>query len=194
MTTIYLVRHGNVHNPENVFYGRLPNFRLSKQGEKEAKKLGRHLSGKKLSAIYASPMQRAQETAGFIAEHHPHLAVAAEERVIEVYSPLQGQSYEMLEEINWNWFLPEYIEQGGEAMEAIAARMYEALSDIAKKHEGEEVVVVSHGDPIMAAQITLAGTPLTFENLRGKDYVDTATGFEFCFTDGVCVSLKTLIP
>lgn len=194
MTTIYLVRHGHVHNPENVFYGRIPDFRLSEQGKAEAKKLGHHLSEKKLVAIYASPMQRAQETASFIAEHHPHLAVATEERVIEVYSPLQGQSYEMLGEINWNWFLPEYIEQGGETLATIGERMLAALHDLAKKHAGEEIAVVSHGDPIMVAQILLAGKPLTFENVRGRDYIDTATGFEFCLTGGACTKVMSLVP
>lgn len=194
MTVIYLVRHGHVHNPDAVFYGRLPNFRLSEQGQKEAKRLGKYLSKKNLGAIYASPLQRAQETAGFIAVHHPHLAVTTEERVIEVYSPLQGQRYEMLEEIDWNWFLPEYIAQGGETMEAIWERMRSALQDLEKRHEGQEIVIVSHGDPIMIAQIMFAGNPLTFENVRGRDYVDTARGFELCLVSGACISLKMITP
>lgn len=185
-TTIYLVRHGHVHNPENIFYGRLPGFRLSETGREEATKLGKHLGTKKLAAIYASPLERTKETATFIQTHHPHLSITPDKRLIEVYSPLEGRSFAELAPTNWNWFLPEYIARGGETMEAIWDRMHHFLQEAATKHHGEEIAVVSHGDPIMITKVMASGKPLRFESIRGEGYVETATGIELRFENGVC--------
>ena len=67
--TLYLVRHGEVHNPEAVIYGHLPGFGLSERGRgqiaRAAELLAKHGP---FSALYASPLQRAQESAGLLAE------------------------------------------------------------------------------------------------------------------------------
>lgn len=175
-TTIYLVRHGHVHNPQNVFYGRLPGFQLSKQGKEEAKKLGNHLRDKPLMAIYTSPMKRTQETARFIQSHHPHISVHTDERLIEVRSPTQGQPFDTLAESHYDFYKKEHIDKGGERMEDIWTRMQNFLHEAAQKHEGQEIAVVSHGDPIMITRTMVSGKPLVFEALRGDGYVQTAQG------------------
>ena len=62
-TTIHLVRHGEVHNPDDIYYGRIPGYRLSERGREQAAAAGKFLAKRRLAAIYASPQQRAQETA-----------------------------------------------------------------------------------------------------------------------------------
>ena len=62
-TTVHLLRHGEVYNPEAVLYGRLPGFRLSDDGQQMAVDAAKALDGRDITAVVASPLQRAQETA-----------------------------------------------------------------------------------------------------------------------------------
>ena len=70
-TRITLVRHGHVHNPDNLVYGRLPGFRLSTVGRKQAASAAAHLSSVHLAALFCSPQLRAQETGEHLLQHHP---------------------------------------------------------------------------------------------------------------------------
>ena len=69
-TRIHLVRHGEVHNPDGVLYGRLPNFGLSQLGHQMAEASADHIrsSGAKVSRLLVSPLQRTLESAKPIAE------------------------------------------------------------------------------------------------------------------------------
>ena len=62
---LHLVRHGEVHNPQRVLYGRLPNFRLSDDGRAMAQQAADHVKrlGRPVTALYASPLQRTRESA-----------------------------------------------------------------------------------------------------------------------------------
>ena len=60
---IHLVRHGEVHNPTRVLYGRLPGFRLSDLGQRMAAAAVGALAGHPVTALYASPLQRVRESA-----------------------------------------------------------------------------------------------------------------------------------
>ncbi|MGH2701497.1 MAG: histidine phosphatase family protein, partial [Actinomycetota bacterium] len=68
--TVHLVRHGEVENPKGVIYGRLPGYNLSERGQRQAEAAGRHLRDADVRAVWASPLERAQETAEAIAVHH----------------------------------------------------------------------------------------------------------------------------
>ncbi|NMH98000.1 histidine phosphatase family protein, partial [Pseudonocardia acidicola] len=69
-TLVHFLRHGEVHNPAGVLYGRLPGFRLSENGRGQAEKVAKVLAEADLAAVVASPLQRAQETAAPIADTH----------------------------------------------------------------------------------------------------------------------------
>ena len=66
--TVLLVRHGEVENPDRVVYADLPGFGLSDRGKSEAAAAAGFLAPLGVAAIYASPLERAQETASFISE------------------------------------------------------------------------------------------------------------------------------
>src|SRR5688572_5587337 len=101
--TLYLLRHGEVHNPDNVLYGRLPNFRLSERGREQALAAGKSLAPISISAMYASPMERAQETAELVLSQHPQkLVLQTDERLNECHTPHQGTSNEELTKINFD--------------------------------------------------------------------------------------------
>jgi len=73
--TGWLARHGEVHNPSRVLYGRLPRMQLSPEGRRQAQALADFLGPRPLAAIYSSPMLRARRTAGTPAhprERHGH--------------------------------------------------------------------------------------------------------------------------
>lgn len=191
-TTIYLVRHGEVHNPKQVVYGRIPGFYLSETGRAQAMKLGNHLAGKKLSAIYASPLERTHETATYIHKHHGHLNIIPDERIIECFTPLEGESIEVVEKNNWNFYEPEFLEKGGESLEDIWNRMSEFFSEKVKQHSGESIAVVSHGDPIMISAAKHTGKPLLLESIRGIAYVETAKGYEIVYEEETVTAVNKL--
>lgn len=180
-TVVYLARHGDVHNPEGIFYERIPGFRLSELGRSQAKLLGDFLSGKSISAIYASPLERAQETASFIVSHHPKLSIISDDRLIEVASARRGQKQADLALERWNFYKPEYTRLGGEKLSDIWARMHDFFRETIKRHQGESIVAVSHGDPIMISAVKHKGRRLSLSAIRDEKYVDTARGFELVF-------------
>ncbi|HME18086.1 MAG TPA: histidine phosphatase family protein, partial [Mycobacterium sp.] len=89
-TRIHLVRHGEVHNPEGVLYGRLPGFRLSDKGIRQAQAVADALAGRDIVALIASPLQRAQETAAPIAARHD-LPVGTDPDLIESANFFEGK-------------------------------------------------------------------------------------------------------
>lgn len=145
-TIIHLIRHGEVHNPEQVHYGRLPNFRLSHNGERQAQAAADFMRGRALAAIFSSPQQRTQQTAAFIAAHHPHLSVQIDERINEVHTPYDGTPLNQLVARGWDLYSdssPHY-EQPGDILRRTRAFVNQVRRDWA----GREVTAVTHGDVI----------------------------------------------
>ena len=69
MTTIlHLVRHGEVHNPDRILYGRLPDWHLSVRGRQMAAAVAEDLADHDISYIVSSPLERARETVAPLAE------------------------------------------------------------------------------------------------------------------------------
>ena len=58
--TVHLLRHGEVHNPEGVLYGRLPGYRLSDEGHAMAKKAAEWFADKDVVQLISSPLERAR--------------------------------------------------------------------------------------------------------------------------------------
>jgi broad specificity phosphatase PhoE len=191
-TTIYLVRHGDVYNPQQVLYERLPGFPLSDLGRTQAHALGKFLSTKSLRALYASPLERTQETARIISSYHRDLTVIPEERIIEVSTPARGRKMEELARENWNFYKKEHIEAGGERLSDIWRRMRHMFAEVRKKHAGQEIALVSHGDPIMISQLKHRGHRLSMRAIRGNEYVPTAKGFAFVFDSFGAVEVSKL--
>ena len=103
-TTLHLMRHGEVHNPAHILYGRMPGFFLSETGKQQAHAAGSWLADKPLTAIYASPMERAQQTAGIVAAYLPGLSPVTDERIIEVSTPYEGQPIDDLAAMGWDLY------------------------------------------------------------------------------------------
>lgn len=147
--TVHFIRHGEVHNPEKILYGRLPDYRLSDVGRGQASGAARHLADHALAAIYVSPMQRAQETAQIIATAQTtFLELQTDERLNEVHSPHDGASHEEMDKIRFDLYTdsPEGYEQPRD----LRRRLLNFLAEMREKHAGEEIAAVTHGDIVVA--------------------------------------------
>ena len=88
-TIVHVLRHGEVHNPNGILYGRLPGFSLSVAGRSQAGAVARSLADHDIAMVIASPLQRAQETAAPIAAAHD-LIVRTDENLIEAGNTFEG--------------------------------------------------------------------------------------------------------
>ena len=161
-TRIHLVRHAEVENPANVWYGLLDGFPLSEQGRQTADALGRHFVSHPLAAIYASPLTRAVETAEPIAGTHG-LEIATCPDIIETQTYLQGQPADrrVFRKVrNLRYFVNPFRPTWGEPYRSVATRMVRAIDAMRVAHPGKEVVAVSHMTPIMVARLAVEGRAL----------------------------------
>jgi broad specificity phosphatase PhoE len=92
-TTIYFVRHGEIDNPQQLYYGRLPGYHLSETGQAQARAAAAYLENVELSAVYTSPQLRARQTAEVICAKHQRLIPQTLELLNEVYTPYDGTPY-----------------------------------------------------------------------------------------------------
>ncbi len=181
-TTILLVRHTEVHNPDRVLYGRLPRFPLSDYGRKQAERTATFLANRPVAAIYSSPLLRARQTAGIIARYHPEAARHVSTLLHEVGSGWHGTPVAT--------FKPGFVvyherrEPGDEALEDVAARMVRFVRRARRRHPGACVVAVSHGDPISALRVVLSGRELTLAGIRGHDYAGLGSVTEITYEPG----------
>lgn len=146
--TLYLLRHGEVHNPDHILYGRMPNFGLSETGRGQASAAGHALADKPIVALYSSPMQRAQETATIVKNaHSADLEVVTEERLNEVYTPFDGTPHAQLEKTHFDIYTgtePPY-----EQPLDVRKRVRAWLAEMREKHAGQAIAAVSHGDVVV---------------------------------------------
>lgn len=184
-TTIYLFRHGQYESPDKIVPYRLPGFHLSAKGVADVTARAAELATKPIVAIYTSPLERTHETATILAQPF-HLVPVVDERLLEVRSPAQGEK-EGYVESKGGWGIydsPWFKEHDGESMVEVSTRMQEAMGDFVQKHPNSELIVVSHGDPIMLLVARYKGIPLTPESLSASHpYVPMAGGYRLDFEE-----------
>jgi broad specificity phosphatase PhoE len=162
------VRHAEVHNARDILYGRLPRFRLSDRGRRQAEGTARFLSGRVLEAIYTSPLLRARQTAEIISRYHAGLRVRSSSALIEVRTSYQGEPNAILKP-GFSFYDPAHS-PNDETMDEIFARMLRFLRLVTRRHGGRSLVAVSHGDPIAVTRIGLLGREFNNANLHSTVY------------------------
>jgi broad specificity phosphatase PhoE len=155
-TTVHLLRHGEVHNPEGILYGRLPGFRLSAAGEEMAKVAATWFADRDVTGLYVSPLDRARQTAAPL-EAQFGLTATVEPRVIESENAFEGTRFGVgdgvLRDPRCWWLLRNpFRPSWGESYEAVAARMLAAVDDVREENAGHEAIVVSHQLPVVCAR------------------------------------------
>lgn len=151
-TTVHLLRHGEVFNPDGILYGRLPGFGLSEDGLQMAHDAAEAVRGRRVTEVVASPLQRAQETAAPIGAVFG-LPVSTDERLIESENHFEGTRFgvgdgALKQPANWPYLWNPFAPSWGEDYLAIARRMMGAALDARDRNLGAEVVCVSHQLPI----------------------------------------------
>jgi broad specificity phosphatase PhoE len=153
-TVVHLLRHGEVHNPESVLYGRLPGYHLSEDGVLMAKAAAKWFAGRDVTVLFSSPMERARETAAPLAETF-ELPVAVDDRLIEAANHFEGRTFgvgSLRRPANWRYLRNPVRPSWGEPYEEIAARMLAAATAARDAARGHEAVCVSHQLPIWIAR------------------------------------------
>ncbi|MFD0775157.1 histidine phosphatase family protein [Streptomonospora algeriensis] len=153
-TVVHLLRHGEVHNPYGILYGRLPEFHLSDNGSRMAELAAEWFTGRDVAALYSSPLDRAEETAQPVADEFG-VAVRLDERLIEAGNTFQGMTLSrrsvrdprVLRRV-YNPFRPSW----GEPYSQIVTRMVDVIKVVRKEAWGREAVCVSHQLPIWMAR------------------------------------------
>lgn len=168
-TRVIFVRHGHVHNPRDVIYGRLPRMRLSQRGREEMERTGRYLAEAPLAAIYTSPLLRARQSAVLIARFQPHTPMRRCVWLSEVRTSWQGESNKIQDEIKGFSYYDPLKAPGDETIYQVFERMNRALRRAARRHAGRTTVCVSHGDPIKILRIAYSGLELTPDSVRAPD-------------------------
>ncbi|UNO41242.1 histidine phosphatase family protein [Streptomyces sp. MST-110588] len=151
-TVVHLMRHGEVHNPDGVLYGRRPGYHLSDLGRKMADRVAEHLAGRDITHVVASPLERAQETATPIATSHG-LTLATDDRLIEAANVFEGKTFgvgdgALKKPANWKYLTNPFQPSWGEPYIEQVVRMMAALGAARDAARGHEAVAVSHQLPI----------------------------------------------
>jgi broad specificity phosphatase PhoE len=162
-TKIYLVRHGEVFNPKNVCYGRLPRFGLSKNGKKQAQRLRGFFRRENISKIYSSPLLRSRQTALIISGGH--IPIGYSKKITEIdLRDYQGKDWDFAISTRNN--LMNRHKFPNESYQNVQNRMVKKIMQIAKNHIGERVAIVTHADPIIATKLYFQNIPI--EKLNGQ--------------------------
>ena len=166
MTDFHLLRHGEHTLQGKIVAGRTPGIGLSDRGRAEAEAAAARLADANITAIYASPLQRAQETAQIVAERLG-LAVATVDDLNEVdFGDWTGSTFAAIRETAHfpAWanrrslaFIP-----GGESMRNVQRRIVETMMDLHTLHPDAALVLVSHGDTIRSGLAFALGMPLDY--------------------------------
>jgi len=182
-TVVHLLRHGEVHNPTKVLYGRLPGFRLSALGEQMAQEAAKALAGRDVTLVVSSPLERARQTAEPVAAQFG-LPVEIDERLIESENFFEGKRVgvgdgALRDPRNWHLLRNPFRPSWGEPYLDVAARMRAALLEARRRAEGHEAVCVSHQLPIWVLRRHLEGRRLWHDPRRRECALASVTSVHF---------------
>lgn len=188
-TTVHLMRHGEVHNPSGVLYGRLEGFRLSERGRAMADMVAAYLAGESgaprrdVTVVTASPLQRAQETAGPIAEAFG-LPIGTDANLIEAENQFEGMTFgvgdgSLRHPRHWPLLRNPFRPSWGEPYRVQVDRMLAAVDTAREAARGHEAVLVSHQLPIWVTRSALENRRLWHDPRRRECSVASVTSLRF---------------
>jgi broad specificity phosphatase PhoE len=183
LTVVHLMRHGEVHNPGGVLYGRAPGYHLSELGRKMAERVAEHLADRDIRYVVASPLERAQETATPIAAAHA-LSLATDERLIEAQNRFEGKTFgvgdgALRKPANWKYLTNPFRPSWGEPYVEQVVRMMAALGAARDAARGHEAVCVSHQLPIWVVRSFAEKRRLWHDPRKRQCTLASLTSFTF---------------
>lgn len=182
-TVVHLLRHGEVHNPGGVLYGRLPGFGLSDVGAAQARLVAAHLADHDVVHVVTSPLERARDTAVPIAAGHD-VPIEVDDRLIEAGNLFEGSQVSvgdgaLRDPRRWPLLRNPLRPSWGEPYLQIAHRMLAAVHRARDAAAGHEAVCVSHQLPIWTLRRYLAGQRLWHDPRRRQCSLASLTSLVF---------------
>ena len=162
MGSIIFLRHGQAkNNTERVLAGRTPGVPLTEEGVDQSEKAAKFLEEMNISAIYSSPIERAKNTAEIVGKHNS-IDVRIDDRLIELdMGKFTGKPYDEIFSSHGNVFMKFYrgeleiAHNGVETFEEVKKRIRDMVDHVIDNHPDENVVLVTHMDPIKAMLSTV---------------------------------------
>ena len=182
-SSVHVIRHGEVENPQKILYGRQPGWRLSDRGVEMAQVVAEWSKTLDLGALHVSPLQRAQETAAPISALHK-IAITTDERLLEATNIFEGKPFGIGDGVFkhpsawrhlWNPWLPSwgepYVEQINRMVAAIFAAHVAA--------NGKDAICVSHQLPIWILRSSIEGRRLFHDPRKRECSLASVTTIHF---------------
>ena len=159
---IIFLRHGQAkNNTERILSGRTPGVPLTDKGITQAQQTAELLEDMNISAIYSSPIQRAKHTAEIVGKHNS-IDVTIDDRLIELdMGKFTNVPYDEIFTSHGNVFMKFYngeleiAHNGVETFADVKKRVASIVEEVIEKHPDENVVLVTHMDPIKAMLSTV---------------------------------------
>jgi broad specificity phosphatase PhoE len=194
LTIVHLLRHGEVHNPQGVLYGRLPGYRLSDLGREMAERIAEHLADSDITHLVSSPLERAQQTAAPAAKVLG-LPVEIDDRLIEAGNFFEGKTFgvgdgALYKPGVWVHLRNPLRPSWGEPYKEIAARMLAAVASARDAARGHEALCVSHQLPIWTARSAATGGRLWHDPRKRQCALASLTSFAYRGEELVSVSYE----
>ncbi len=179
---IHFVRHGEVHNPEKILYGRQPGWHLSERGKQMADMVANWSKELPIGAIFASPLTRAQETATPIAKTH-NLSITTESKLLEAANIFEGKKFELGSGVlkhpsSWRYLVNPWKPSWGEPYVEQIERMLSALFNASKAAGNLDAICVSHQLPIWILRSFVEGRRLMHDPRKRECTLASVTSFE----------------
>ena len=193
-TVVHLLRHGEVHNPSGVLYGRLPGYELSELGQAMADRIAEHVKGEDITHLVSSPLERARQTAAPIAETLG-LPVTIDDRLIEADNVFEGQTFgvgdgSLRKPAHWRHLVNPLRPSWGEPYRDVARRMLAAMADARDAARGHEALCVSHQLPIWTVRSFATGRRLWHDPRKRQCSLASLTSFTYRDDELVSVSYE----
>ena len=182
-STVHVLRHGEVENPNKILYGRQPGWYLSSRGQEMAATLGEWSKSIDLGALHVSPLQRAQETAAPIAAAH-NMAITTDERLIEAANIFEGKSFELGSGVlkhpsSWRHLYNPWKPSWGEPYVEQINRMLAAVFAAKDAANGKDAICVSHQLPIWILRSAIEGRRLIHDPRKRECTLASVTSIHF---------------
>jgi broad specificity phosphatase PhoE len=181
-TVVHLLRHGEVHNPEGVLYGRRDGFHLSELGRRMAERVAAALADRDIAHIRCSPLERTRETAEPTAALHG-VEILTDERVIESTNVFEGARFGadnvLRKPSTWRHLWNPWRPSWGEPYKQVVARMMAAVHDARLEAAGREALIVSHQLPIWITRLHVERRSFVHDPRRRQCTLCSLTSFHF---------------
>lgn len=198
LTTVYVMRHGEVHNPEGLLYGRMPGFNLSEHGQSMAKTVAEWFLEKDvdITLVVSSPLERAVQSATPTAQAY-NLEIQTNPDLIEADNhfaglPVNRDRSVFLHPQNLPAYRNPFRPSWGEPYKEIVKRMVRAVKQAKQQANGHAALLVSHQLPIWELRRFVEGKTLWHDPRKRQCSLASLTAITFA--DDTIISLAYYEP